>query len=715
MKNFSFDSIINIIVTKRSKIEKIFLAAVIISAICFPFVGINYDLSTYLPDFAPTKQALNVMEDEFGYPGLARVMLKDVTLQEAKSVREKISKVDGVSLVIGPDSVVEAYMPQEFITSALNNFTNMAGKGNTFYKDGNAVMDIVFEEGSYDERTKAAVDEIYKIAGDNACYSGSAVQSKEKQELTMQEVTVAIILALFVIIIILAITTESWFEPFLFLLVMAVAIIINMGTNIIFGTISFFTFSISAILQLAVSIDYSIFLLHTFKFYTSQGYDMHEGMLLALKEASNSILSSGATTIVGFIVMALMRFNIGRDMGFVLAKGVVCSLAAVIFLMPSLIIRFDKVIEKYKHPPFVSNFNKFAKIVYKMHIPVFIIVAVIALPCYVGQNMNTFKFGEEASGAGAGSKVYDDGVEINNIFGKSNIIIAMVPNGSIVMERNLTEDLENLGFVNYAVSLSGTLPAGIPQDFLPKTLTDELRTENYSRILISMRNLEESNYSFACSNTVSETVKRYYPKDSYVIGLTPSAMDIKDILTEDYGKVSLISLLGVAIVVMITFKTIFVPILLIIPIEMATFINMSMPYLVGENVIYMGYIIVGCIQLGATVDYSILMTNNYIGLRPECADKKETALKAISKSALSILTSGSILTVVGYIIYITSSMRVISQVGHFVGRGALLSMTLVFTLLPALLVIFDKTIMRQIKKAEAKKLNKSSNQNAAAQ
>ena len=357
MKNISFNSIIKFIVTHCVKIEKAFITAVIISAVCIPFVGINYDLSEYLPDFAPTKQALNIMEDEFGYPGLARIMLKDVTLQEAKKIREEISDVDGVSMVIGPDSVTEAYMPEEFIDLALSNITNMAGKGNTFYKDGNAVMDVVFEEGSYDSKTRNAVNEIYSIAGENACYSGSAVQSKEKQESTMSNLTVAVVLAVFVTLIILTITTESYFEPALFIFVMAAAIIMNLGTNIIFGTISFFTFSISAILQLAVSIDYSIFLLHTFKFYTSMGYGTNEAMVSALKESCKSILSSGATTIVGFIVMALMRFNIGRDMGFVLAKGVICSLLAVIFLMPSLIMRFNGVIEKYRHKSFVRFFS----------------------------------------------------------------------------------------------------------------------------------------------------------------------------------------------------------------------------------------------------------------------------------------------------------------------------------------------------------------------
>ncbi len=720
MKNINLDSLINLIVTKCGLIEKIFIIAVFISVICYPFVGTNYDLSTYLPDFAPTKQALDVMEDEFGYPGLARIMVKDVTVQEAKKIREQISDIDGVSIVIGPDSVTQAYMSESFIESSLDTFNSLMGKGNSFYKDNNAVMDIIFEEGSYDQKTREAVDKIYDICGDNACYSGSAVANKERQESVVKELTVAIILALIVTFAILAFTTESWFEPVLFIFVMGIAIIINMGTNIIFGEISFFTFSISAILQLAVSMDYSIFLLHTFKFYTAAGMEKKPAMEAALREAFSSISSSGATTIVGFIVMALMRFHIGSDMGFVLSKGVVCSLLTVIFLMPSLIIRFMPLIDKFSHKSFVPSFNKFSSALYKIHLPVLILCALLVIPCYTAQSMNKFKFGDEAQGAGPGTKVYDDAREIEREFGKSNIILAIVPTGSIVQERNLTDAIDDLGFVNYALSLSGTLPKGIPQDFLPDKLTEQFKTDDYSRIIISMKNSEESDYSFACSNTISETVKRYYPENSYVIGLTPTAMDIRDILTVDYDRVSLVSLIGVAVVVMITFKSIFIPILILIPIELATFINMAIPYIAGENVIYIGYIIIGCIQLGATVDYSILMTNNYLLMRQQYPDKKEAAVKAISKSALSILTSASILTVVGYIIYFTSSIRSISQVGHMVGRGALLSMSLVLILLPALLSTFDKTIIKQIKRSEEKKQrkaalknSKNSNQNSA--
>ena len=232
MKNSYFDNIVHFIVSKCGIIEKTFVLALFISILCYPFVGINYDLSTYLPEFAPTKQALDVMEDEFGYPGLARVMLKNVSVQEAKRIREEIADVDGVSIVLGPDSVTQTYMSESFVQSSLDDFNNIIGKGNTFYKDGNAVMEIVFEEGSYDQKTREAVDKIYKIAGDNASYAGSAVANKERQESVVKELTVAVILALFVTFALLALTTESWFEPVLFILIMGIVFyILNIGNT----------------------------------------------------------------------------------------------------------------------------------------------------------------------------------------------------------------------------------------------------------------------------------------------------------------------------------------------------------------------------------------------------------------------------------------------------------------------------------------------------
>lgn len=678
------------IVQRGRIIEKFFIAMTILCAVCYPFVGVNYDLSKYLPDFAPTKQALDVMEQEFGYPGMARIMVKDVTLPEARTIRQRISRVDGVDLVVGPDLAANVYSTDAFIKNSLTD---------RFYKDGNAVYQIIFEDGDSDASTHKAINEIYGIVGkDRGCFAGSAVSSKERQESITREIAMTIGMAVVIIWLILTLTTTSWFEPFLFILVMAVAIVLNMGSNIMFGRISFFTFSTAAILQLAVSMDYSIFLLHTYTAIKQSGVDSRPAMEAAIEKSCSSILASGATTIVGFLVIALMKFTIGRDVGFVLTKGIVCSLVTVLFLMPTLILRFDKKIEKTAHRFFLPPLDGLGKLMYRIRIPVLAAAAFCAVPCYFGQSMNYFYYGDDALGSGPGTRVYEDSRAIEDVFGKSNVIIAMVPNGNVIKERRLTDELKDQEFIDYALSMAGTLPQGIPESFLPESVTKQLRTDSYARILISMETREESSYSFQCSEKLTEIVKNYYPEDSYVIGMTPTTIDIRDILTDDYNRVSIISLAGVALVVMLTFHSVMVPVLVIIPIEVAIYLNMTIPYIIGDSMVYIGYIIVSCLQLGATIDYSILMTNNYMEFR-ETMGSREAAVTAIAKSAISILTSGGILTVVGYLLYFTSSIQAISQVGRLVGRGALLSMILVLSLLPALLAAFDKPIRRQQQRA----------------
>ena len=699
-----FNQVIRFIVYHGKIIEKVFLVTTILCAICFPFVGVNYDLSKYLPDFAPTKQALDVMEAEFGYPGMARIMVKDVSLQEAKRIREEISAVDGVDLVLGSDVSTDVYMGAPFLNESMTEFIGVDLLAiDDYYKDGNALMDIVFEDKDGEPRTNAAIEEIYRIVGkDRGCFAGSAVSSKEREASITREITMAIAMSIVIIWLILTLTTTSWMEPFRFIFVMIVAIVLNMGSNIVFGTISFFTFSTAAILQLAVSMDYSIFLLHTFTALKNRGMEIHEAMVEAIRESCSSILASGATTIVGFIVIAFMRFTIGKDVGFVLAKGIICSLLTVLLLMPTLILRFDDKIVKTAHKPLIASFDGFARAMYKIRVPVFLLAALLAVPCYFGQSMNKFLYGDDAIGAGPGTRVYEDTQEINSLFKKSNMTICIVPNGSSVTEKELAKELENLDFVNYVISMSGTMPNGIPESFLPEDLTSQLRNEDYARMLISMDTLQESDYAFECSARLEEVVHKYYPDHSYVIGMTPTTIDIRDILTEDYNNVSLLSLAGVALVVFITFRSILVPILVIVPIEVAIYLNMTLPYVMGDSMIYIGYIIVSCLQLGATIDYSILMTNNYLAFRKE-KGRREAAVAAVNKSTLSIMTSGGILMVVGYLLYFTSSIQAISQVGRLVGRGAFLSVTLVLSLLPALLSAFDKQIKRQQEKADARK------------
>lgn len=677
--------IIGFIINKGRLIEKFFIAAVVISCIATVFVSVNYDMSEYLPNNVPSRAGLNLMEKEFGYPGTARVMIGPVSLYEAKVYKDRIAAIDGVDLVMWADTTTDIYSSGQFI-----NYDNIED----YYKDDYAVMDVIFKEGDSGSQTKAAIDEMKEITGDKGYFMGSAVQNKSLSETLFREISVALVMGVIMIAVILCLTTTSWFEPLLFLLVMGIAIIINLGTNLIIGRVSFITFTVAPILQLAIAMDYSVFLLHAFTRQKLKGLEPKAAMEAAIRNSLSAILGSGATTVVGFIVLMLMRFSIGRDLGFVLAKGIAISLVTVVFLMPTLILRYSGIIERTAHRSFMPSFHKMGNFVYKIRYVILCVVIITVIPMFVAQNMNKFVFGNGALGASPGTKVYEDEQKIDSRFGKDNLILAIVPNTDLVTERELTQDIKDLYYTKSVMSLAGTLPEGIPEDFLPKSMTSLLHTDNYSRILIYIRTKDESHFAFQCCDEIKGLVQKYYPEGAYVTGVTPSTQDIQDTITADYKIINILSIIGVALVVAITFRSLVVPIIVLIPIEVAIFFNMAIPYLEGDTMLYIGYIIVSCLQLGATVDYSILMTHNYMDARKEYPEKARAVKHTVSRSALSVLTSGSILTIVGYGLYKVSSVSAIGDLGHLIGRGALISVILVLFLLPTLLVAGDRWLVR---------------------
>lgn len=671
------------IIERSRAIEIVFVIAVLLSMLAAPFVNINYDLTRYLPDTVQSKAGLDLMEEKFGYPGTGRVMIEDVTLYEAKQYKDKLEKVDGVDQIMWLDTGTDVFSSDAFI-----NFNSI----DDYYKDGSAVMDIVFEKGDTSRKTSRAIDAMQEITGEKGHYVGMAVQNKSLAENVTKEMKLILTLGVLMIFIILCLTTNSWFEPVLYLIVMGVAILINKGTNIFLGEISFLTNSVSAVLQLAVSMDYSIFLIHAFTREKNKGLDQMTALTNAINEALNSIFASSLTTIVGFIVLAFMKFNIGFDMGIVLAKGIIFSLLTVVFFMPAMILRLTPMIEKTGHRSFMPGFDKLSRGIYRIRYGVLIFVAIFVIPAYTAQNMNRFLFGNDAVGASEGTKVYDDEQLINAKFGRSNMMMALVPNTSLIDEKAFTDEVEALAYTKSVTSMAGSLPDGVPEEFLPKSITEQLHKNDYSRILIYVRSKGESKLAYQCSDEIQALMKKYYPENSYLVGTTPSTQDIETTITKDYSRVNVLSLLGVFFVVMFSFKSVAIPVIIMIPIEVAIFINMAVPYIKGDTMIFMGYIIVSCIQLGATVDYAILTTNNYLECRKQ-AEKREAAIQALNMSIPAILTSGSILTIVGYILYNISSVAAIGDLGHLIGRGAWMSMLLVCTLLPTFLVLFDNILM----------------------
>lgn len=666
------------------KIEKVFVAALVLSAVCIPFVNVNYDLTEYLPEYVDSKRGIDRMEETFGYPGTARIMLEDVSLYEAKQYKDRLEAVDGVDQILWCDSQVNVYAPEEFID--YDSITD-------YYQDGYAVMDVTFEEGDSSERTSGAIDQMKEIAGDKGYFVGMAVQTKSLSEQLAQEMQLIMTLAVVFIFLILCVTTTSWFEPVLFLTVMGAAIVLNKGTNIFLGTVSFLTNNVVAVLQLAVSMDYSIFLLHAYTRYKESGQEQITALTNAINEALNSILASSLTTIVGFLVLTVMEFSIGFDLGLSLAKGVVFSLITVLFLMPALILRMSRLIERFAHKSFLPDFRRFSQKVFRLRYVVLAAAVIAFPPMYTAQGMNSYLFGNSAVGAGEGTQVHEDEQRINAIFGRSNMMMAIVPQGSNVTERELTEEIEALPYVKSVQSLAGELPEGVPESFLPESVTGLLHKKGYSRILLYTRTKDESEAAYGAADEIRELMRRYYPEDSYLVGGTPSTQDIQTVITKDYSFVNLLSNLGVFLVVLFTYRSLAIPAVVMIPIEVAICINMAVPYLMGEKVVFMGYVIVSCIQLGATVDYSILTTSNYIEAR-KTKKKEEAAVAAMTRSIPAILTSGSILTIVGYVLHFVSTISAIGDLGHLIGRGAFISLILVISLLPAFLVLIDPLLTK---------------------
>ena len=506
------------IIEKRALIESIFVAGCIFSIIAMCFVNVNYDLTKYVPSYTQSSQGLDKMKEEFGYPGTARLMIKDVSLYEAKMYKDQLAAVDGVDQILWCDTTVNVYAGEDFVN--LDDIKD-------YYKDGCAVMDITFEEESDSPRTERAIDEMKAITGDKGCYVGMAVQNKSLIETTAREMGRILVVAVLMILAVLCLATTAWTEPILFMMVMGVAVLLNKGTNIFLGTISFLTDNVAIILQLATSMDYSIFLLDAFMSWRDTGLSEEEAIVKAVEEAINSIFASSLTTVVGFLALVTMKFNIGFDMGLVLAKGIVFSLLSVVFFMPAMILKFTKWNDRTKHRSFFPDFTKMGKGVFKIRYAVLIGVLLITPPAYVAQGMNHFLYGNSAVGGAKGTQVYEDDQEITQRFGRSNMLLLIYPNNDMVAERRLSDELEALPYVKSVTSMANTLPEGVPEEFLPESATSLLHKNDTARMLIYIRTKGESDIAFQCTDQIRDIMKKYYPEESYVVGETPSTQDIK--------------------------------------------------------------------------------------------------------------------------------------------------------------------------------------------
>lgn len=666
------------IIKHRKFIVILFIILALISAIIQFGVSVNYNMADYLPEDAPSMEAMNMMEEEFNesVPN-TRVLIHDITIQEALAMKDQLAAIDGVSDITWLDDAVDIKTPIEMIDEDTVE---------SYYKDDAALFSLNIEDG----QEVKATDTIYELIGEENSMAGEALDTANSQKMAGTESMYAAALLIPIIIIILVLSTTSWVEPLFFLTAIGVSVLINMGTNIFLGEVSFVTSSVAPILQLAVSLDYAIFLLHSFSDYRRQLSDPFEAMQLAMKRSFPAIVASASTTFFGFIALSFMKFEIGSDLGINLVKGILLSFISVMVFLPALTLMFYKWIDKTQHKAFIPVFKNVGTRIVKLKVPSLIIVFLLIVPAFLAQSETNFTYGigEQPETTRAGS----DLIKIEDTFGKYTPIVLLVPNEDIAKEQTLVQDLEELDHVTSVLAYVNTVSPVIPPEYLEESVTEQFYSDNYTRIILHTNAGTEGDIAFQLVESVQDTTATYYD-EYYTVGESVTLYDMKNIVEKDNRLVNLLTVITIALVLIVTFKSISIPIILLLTIQSAVWINLSVPYLTDSSLVFVGYLIISTVQLAATVDYGILLTEAYIGNR-----KRMSAFKAITKTIdeklFSIAVSASILSSVGFILWITSSNPIVSSIGLLLGRGALLAFIMVVCFLPASLLVFDKWIKK---------------------
>lgn len=671
------------LVNHRKTMVMIFTMVFVVCLLLGNLVEVNYDINDYLPESSPSTVSLELMQEEFdgGIPN-ARIMISDVTIPEALEYKEKLEAVDGVTAVTWLDDVVSIFVP----LSTLDTDTL-----ETYYKDNNALFTVTIEE----DRRIEAVSSIREIIGEDNAMTGSAVSTAISTTETVLEVNKISIFTVLFVLVVLVMTTNSWMEPLIVLIGLGLAIVINNGTNLIFGEISFVTNAAGSILQLAVSLDYSVFLLHRFEECRQENPDVKAAMTEALCKSTSSILSSGLTTVIGFLALVLMQFRLGPDLGLALAKGVAISLITVFVFMPSFILLTYKWLDKTRHKELLPKFDLFGKSVQKMTIPMVCIFVILIIPAYLASNANDYYYGS-SNIFGSETQLGSDTALIESVFGKSDTYVLMVPVGDTATETELSQELNSLPQVTSIISYVDLAGAEIPLEYLDENTLSQLISKNYSRMVLSVDVPYEGEETFALVEQVRNIAQKYYSDTYYLAGEGVSTYDLMETVTDDMVKVNFMAIAAVFIVLLLSLRSISLPIVLVLSIETAIWINLSIPYFMDTPIFYIAYLIISSIQLGATVDYAILMTDRYKENR-EMMNKKAAVIQTISDVTVSILTSGSVLTVVGLLLGYITTNQLLGQLGIFIGRGAILSLIIVLFVLPGLLYLFDPLIIRKRK------------------
>ena len=652
----------------------------------FGFVStrINYDILSYLPSDIETMKGQDIMLDEFGKGGFSLVMLDGMDDKDVEKVKEKIEKVDHVCDVLWYDTLADVSLPKEVLPDDIYDFFNT---------DNSTMMAVFFDEATSADGSLEAVKDIRSIAGEQCFVSGMSSVVEDIKDLTMQEAPMYVVIAVILTSIILALTMDSFLIPLFFMLSVGMAIIYNMGTNFIQGEISFITEALAAVLQLAVTIDYSIFLWHSYKEEKEKHPgDNKEAMAVAIGKTITSVVSSSITTVAGFLALCFMSYELGMDMGIVMAKGVVIGVICCITVLPSMILVFDKALEKTMHKDLVPSLEKPSKFIIKHHAAFIVLFIVVLIPAVYGQiNTNVYYNLTDTLPKDLNSVIAN--TKLDEEYNMATTHMLLVDADMEPKEVNsMLDEMGKVDGVSFSMSLDTLIGPSIPREIVPESVTKILKSDKWQLMLIGSEYKVASDEENAQIDELSKILKSY-DKDGMLIGEAAATKDLIDITDHDFKVVNIVSIAAIFIIILIALRSVSLPIILVAVIEFAITVNMGVPCFTNTTIPFIASVVIGTIQLGATVDYAILMTTRYKTERNAGKDKHEAVTIALTTSMKSIMVSalGFFASTFGVGVY--SSVDMISQLCTLMSRGAIISMITVICILPSMLMLFDKVII----------------------
>ena len=649
---------------------------------------INYDVLTYLPEDIETMQGQEIMTNDFGIGAFSMLMVDGMEDKEIVKLKEKVEKVDGVENVLWYDSLADISVPQSVLPSKLYDEYNT--------EDG-TMMAVFFKDGTSSDETMKAITEIRKITGEQCFLSGMSAIVEDTKELAEKETPLYVLIAVALSALVLAITMESIFVPVLFLLSIGIAIVYNLGTNVFFGEISYITKALAAVLQLGVTMDYSIFLMHSYQEQQVRyNGDKERAMAHAISQTFSSVIGSSVTTVAGFIALCFMSFTLGKDIGIVMAKGVIFGVLICVTVLPSMILCCDKLIEKTKHKPLLPDIGRISDKVTKRYVIYVVAFVILLFPAIYGNNHTGVYYNLDESlpkdlpSVIANTKLKED----YNMNTTHMILVDSSVAGSDV--KKMSQEIEKVDGVKWVLGLDNLVGSGVPADMLPESVTGMLKNDKYQLLMVN------STYKVA-TDKVNKQIEQIdkimdkYDKGAMLVGEGPLTKDLINITDTDFKRVSAVSIGIVFVIILLLFKSITIPVILVGVIEFAIFVNMGIPFYTGTKLPFVASIVIGTIQLGATVDYAILMTTRYQRERSRGAGKFDAITTAHKFSAQSIIVSALSFFAATIGVGLYSNIDMISSLCILMARGALISMVVVVLILPSLFMVFDKIIVKTSK------------------